>query len=115
MMKKNIILISLILWTLLLTQCKTAFDIKNAYTQIIGAWAQKEDENVDFIISKDSIEYFDTGYFYNYEINNKKNFIISDYNKVILKFKIIKLSKDSLIIQSENDGNRNLIYKYYKR
>jgi hypothetical protein len=115
MMKKNIIIISLILFTLLLAQCKSSADVENTYAQITGAWAQKEDENVDFIISKDSIEYFDTGFFYNYKISNKKDFIITDSNKVILKFKIIKLSKDSLIIQSKNDGNRDLIYKYYKR
>ena len=109
------IISSLILWTILLTQCKSTFDIENAYAQITGAWAQKEDENVDFIISKDKIEYFDTGYFYNYKISNEEEFIITDSDKVILKFKIIKLSKDSLIIQSKNDGNKDLIYKYYKR
>jgi hypothetical protein len=114
-MKKNIIIISLILLILLLAQCKSTADIENDYAQITGAWAQKEDENVDFIISKDNIEYFDTGFFYNYKISNEKDFIITDSNKVILKFKIIKLSKDSLIIQSKNDGNRDLIYKYYKR
>lgn len=114
-MKKNIILFSLILGTLLLTQCKSTFNIENAYTLIIGAWAQKENENVDFVITKKNIEYFDTGYFYNYKISNEKDFIITDSNKVVLKFKIIKLSKDSLIIQSKNDDNRDLIYKYYKR
>ncbi len=114
-MKKIIILFSLILGTILLSQCKLTFNISNAYSQMIGAWAQKEDENVDFIISPKKIEYFETGYFYNYNINNEKEFIISDSDKVVLRFKIIKLSKDSLIIQSKNDGNMNLIYKYYKR
>lgn len=114
-MKKNIILFSLILGTLLLTQCKPTFKIENAYTQIIGAWAQKEDENVNFVITKKNIEYFDTGYFYNYNISNEKDFIITDSNKVVLRFKIIKLTNDSLIIQSKNEGKRDLIYKYYKR
>ncbi len=113
-MKSRIIFI-LIFCILLLIQCKASFDIKNAHTQLEGAWAQKEDENVVFIISKKNIEYFETGYIYNYKLTNQKDFMILDSNKVVLKFKIIKLSSDSLIIQSKNDGNKNLIYKYYKR
>lgn len=114
-MKKCTIIFSLILGAILLVQCKPCFNLKNAYTQIIGTWAQNEKENADFIISEKRIEYFDTGYLYNFEINDEKDFIILDSNKIVLKFKIIKLSKDILIIQSKNDGNRDLIYKYYKR
>lgn len=114
-MKKRTIIFSLIFGAILLVQCKPSFDLKNAYSQIIGTWAQNDDDNADFIISKKKIEYFDTGYLYNYEISDGKDFIILDSNKIVLKFKIIKLSKDSLIIQSKNDGNRDLIYKYYKR
>lgn len=114
-MKKHIIIFSLILSAILLAQCKPSFDLKKAYTQITGTWAQNEEENADFIISEKRIEYLDTGYLYDYKINDEKDFIILDSNKIVLKFKIIKLSKDSLIIQSKNDGNRDLIYKYYKR
>ena len=62
----------MILLILLLAQCKSTADIENDYAQITGAWAQKEDENVDFIISKDNIEYFDTGFFYNYKMELDK-------------------------------------------
>lgn len=113
-MKKSTIMFSLILGAILV-QCKPSFDLKNTYTQIIGTWAQNEEVNADFVISKKRIEYFDTGYSYDFEINDEKDFIILDSNKIVLKFKIIKLSKDSLIIKSKNDGNRDLIYKYYKR
>jgi len=108
-------MISLLLGAILLIKCKPSFNLKNTHTQIIGTWAQNEEDNADFIISKKNIEYSDTGYLYNYEIRDKKDFIILDSNKIVLKFKIIKLSKDSLIIQSQNDENSDLIYKYYKR
>jgi hypothetical protein len=98
LMKKLIILISIILGAIFLFQCKAPFNIANAYSEIIGAWAQKDDENVDFTISENKIEYFETGYFYNYKITKEKDLIITDSNKVVLKFRIIKLSKDNLII-----------------
>ncbi len=114
-MPKYIILNIMIGATLLFSQCKPAFDIKNANSVIFGAWAKKEDENVEFVITKKNIEYFESGYSFNYKIEDDKDFIISDSNKVVLKFKIINLSKDSLIIQSKNDGNKGVIYRYYKR
>ncbi len=114
-MKKGKIIFSLALVAQLLVQCKSTFDLKKAYVLIKGTWAPKEDKNADFVISGKKIEYFDTGYFYDYEINNEKGFTILDSNKVVLTFEIIKLTKDSLVIQSKNEGNRDMIYKYQKR
>lgn len=70
---------------------------------------------MDFVISKKVIYYFDSGYSYNYEIINDTNFVIIDSNKAVLKYKIVKLTNDSLIFKSNNAINTDLIYKYYKR
>lgn len=113
-MKKQIVF-SLILVTLLIVQCKSTFDSEKASVLILGTWAEKEDENADFVISEKKIEYFDTGYLYNYSINNDKDLIILDSNQIVLKFRIIKLSIDSLIIQSKNEGNKDIVYKYCRR
>ena len=114
-MKQSIFLFSVIWGTLVLTQCKSVFNITNISALLIGAWAQDENVNVDFVISKKVIYYFDSGYSYNYEIINDTNFVIIDSNKAVLKYKIVKLTNDSLIFKSNNAINTDLIYKYYKR
>ncbi|KMQ70151.1 hypothetical protein [Chryseobacterium koreense] len=84
--------------------------------QIIGSWSTNENENVDFTITKNEIEYFDSGLSYKYEMDESdKQLLIYENDKIILKFKVISVSEDSLILKSENDGNRGNIYKYRKR
>lgn len=112
---KSIIKFNLIPIVLLFSQCNPAFDIKKATIQIIGALSQNEEQNVEFVISKDSVEYFETGYLYSYKIGKDKEFTITDSSKVVLNYRIINLTNNCLILQSKNDGNRDLIYKYYKR
>jgi hypothetical protein len=107
-MRKGTIIFSLATIALLLAQCKATFDMK-------GTWAQNPDENAEFVISEKKIEFFDNPIPYSYQLNHGKEFIILDSNKIVLSYTLIKLTKDSLIIRSKNEGNRDMIYKYYRR
>jgi hypothetical protein len=81
---------------------------------ILGYWRTSPDENVEFIITKNNIEYFDTGYLHEYKLS-KNHFLVLDSGKVVLKFKLLKITSDSLILQILGDGeNRGTKYKYYK-
>jgi hypothetical protein len=107
-MRKCTIIFSLTIIAALLAQCKSTFDIK-------GTWAQNRNENADFVISEKQIEFFDDPIRYSYQLNDRKDLTILDSNKIVLNFTIIKLTKDSLIIKGKNEGNRDMIYKYYRR
>ncbi len=107
-MRKCTILFSLAIIALLLAQCKSTVDIK-------GTWAQNQDENADFVISEKKIEFFHNPTPYSYKLNDEKDFTILDSNKIFLNFSLIKLTKDSLVLKSKNEGNRDIIYRYYRR
>jgi len=80
---------------------------------LIGNWAISSDENVALIIDKYNVTYFDVGYSYSYKLE-KDRFVLFDSNKVIVKFRVAKLSKDSLILISENEDNIGFVHSYYK-
>jgi hypothetical protein len=80
---------------------------------IIGTWAMNPENNVEFVIDKEFIQYFDTNYLYNYKMQHGK-LMIFDSTKLVLKFKIHRLTSDSLVLESENSGNLGIIYRYYK-
>jgi hypothetical protein len=112
-MKKYVIRLSISLIALLLLQCKSTFYMKQASRLIVGIWA--ENEHAAFIISEEEITYFDTEYPHQYKLGSNKTLTILDANKIVMKFKLVKLTTDSLVIQSKNDGNRNLYYRYHRR
>lgn len=114
-MKKYVIRLSISLIALLLLQCKSTFYMKQASRLIVGIWAENEHEHAAFIISEEEITYFDTEYPHQYKLGSNKTLTILDANKIVMKFKLVKLTTDSLVIQSKNDGNRNLYYRYHRR
>ena len=114
-MEKHVIRLSLSLIALLLLQCKSTFYMKQASRLIVGIWAENEHEHAAFIISEEEITYFDTEYPHQYKLGSNKTLTILDANKIVMKFKLVKLTPDSLVIQSKNDGNRNLYYRYHRR
>jgi hypothetical protein len=96
-------------------QCTSQNRLNKGHKLIIGAWAEKEDENVKFIITKNNFEYFDTNYSYSYKLIDNNELVVLDSSKVVLKFEVLKLAKDSLVLKSKNSDNKDLIYKYYRR
>lgn len=103
------------LFVLFIFNCKSALINDDWRNLIKGDWAENNDDNISFSISDSTIVYFDSDYQYNYKIDDNKNLIILDLNSIVLEFKILKISRDSLHIKSLNDGNKDIIYKYYKR
>jgi hypothetical protein len=95
--------------------CKSVLINDDWRNLIKGDWAENNDDNISFSISDSTIVYFDSDYQYNYKIDDNKNLTILDLNSIVLEFKILKISRDSLHIKSLNDGNKDIIYKYYKR
>ena len=114
-MNNNIKILVLLFSLIVIFQCKSISGLNHINKLIIGTWAENEDENVKFIITKNNIEYFDANYLYNYKITEKNELLVLDSSKIVLKFVILTVSKDSLFIQSKNDGNKDIIYKYYRR
>jgi hypothetical protein len=96
-------------------QCKSQNRLNKVNKLIIGAWAEKEDENVKFIITKNNFEYFDANYLYSYKLTDNNELVVLDSSMVVLKFEVLKVTKDSLLMKSKNDGNKDIIYKYYRR
>lgn len=80
---------------------------------LIGNWAKSKNENVEFIIDETKFRFFEADYYYDYVFKGNRLTVL-DSNKLILSFNVKKISKDSLIIVSQNDGNRGVVYRYYK-
>lgn len=115
-MKAKLIRVTFLFSIIMIFQCKTAIESNNFDKLIKGAWAENQNDNVKFIIDKKNIQYFDTDYLYSYSITSHNELLVLDSSKIVLKFEIIRLNKDSLFIKSKNDGaNKDIIYKYYRR
>jgi hypothetical protein len=114
-MKKLFKILIISLFVIFAFNCKSALNDVNWRSLIKGDWAEKNEDNISFSISDSTIVYFDSDYQYNYKTDDNKNFTVLDSNKIVLEFKILKISKDSLYIKSLNEGNKDIIYKYYKR
>jgi hypothetical protein len=76
---------------------------------IKGCWSQNKNDNVELIFNQTNVEYFGTEYLYEYKIDDN-SLLIMESGKIVLKYKIIKLSQDSLILKSTD----NEIYEYFK-
>jgi hypothetical protein len=94
--------------TALLNCCS---DYKMNSKDIIGCWLRNKESNVEMIFNKTHVEYFGNDYLYNYKISNNQLSIIES-NQIVLKYNIIKLSKDSLILQDPE--NVSEIDRYFK-
>lgn len=73
---------------------KTQNDSIN-YKFLLGIWSDEDDPNASFVIRQDSIYYPDEDKSYKYYINNDS---LSTLDKVLHKSKIVKITKDSLIL-----------------
>lgn len=86
-------------------------DNKMNNKDIIGCWQRNKEDNVDMIFNKTQVEYFGNDYLYYYKIKNNQLSIMEN-DKIVLKYTIVKLTKDSLILQDLE--NLNEIDRYFK-
>lgn len=100
--------IKIFLFSTLFFSCYSGYKMNNK--DIIGCWLRNKEDNVEMIFNKTHLEYFGNDYLYSYKINNNQLSIL-DNDKIVLKYNIIKLSKDSLILQDRESGE---IDRYFK-
>ena len=86
-------------------------ETKSIYSkeQFIGVWAESEDGNALFEITKDSlryVEYYDTPYYFDVKGDTLMIFLDEGF---ISKSRVIKIDKDSLIYKNEYSLSR--LYK----
>ena len=75
---------------------------------LTGTWAEREDENAFFFIKNDSVYYIDSQD-KGYHVEIKSDTLIFHLDGFDSKSKLIKLTKDSLIYQTEY-GNIDRLY-----
>jgi len=80
---------------------------------IVGCWKQNEDENVSMIFNKTHLEYFGNDFLYNYKIVNKQLIIMED-TTTVLQYNILRLTNDSLLLESVNEDKTTDVYRYSK-
>jgi hypothetical protein len=114
-MKKVFKILIVFTFIVFVFNCKSTVIDVNWRGLIKGDWAENKEDNISFSIYDSTIIYFDSDYQYNYKVDDNKNLKILDSSKIVLEFKILKISRDSLHIKSLNEGNKDIIYKYYKR
>lgn len=74
-----------------------------------GIWAENIDDNAMFYIENDSIHYFDSTDQPSYFIDLSDDVLSIYYDDFTFKGKVLKLSKDSLVYESEK--NKRKLYK----
>lgn len=83
---------------------------KSQDSMIKGIWTSKESPTADFIIlDNNKIWFFESADTNTYKINNN-NLYLYEKDYLISNYKILKLTNDSLILQTE-EGNVLIEYK----
>ncbi len=77
---------------------------------LLGNWALSEEENVEFIITKNKFKDFEHLYDYDY-ILDKNKLIVKDSTFTVARYIIEKASRDSLFLKTEKGD----LLKYYNR
>jgi hypothetical protein len=85
-------------------------DITKVEDLLHGIWALGKEENAEIIIRGKYMQFFEDDNLYEYSIENNMLAYMED-GDTIATYKVIKLSKDSLIVQTMDSSIKRLVKK----